>query len=180
MDAGGNGRAGRDQTLHLSPLRAHRGGLAEAVSPPPGISAASIANQHLRFGDPLDAYAWSNPLAYEPLDYRAEVLHRGFTPMSASQALSVGSQASTTRIILPELGIDSGVSELAIIDLADSRAYETPVNTVGHIPETANAGEAGSSWFFGHLESPVAGEGSVFFHNVLLGRCDERNSKLYT
>ena len=38
------------------------------------------------------------------------------------------------------------------------------VNTVGHIPESANPGEAGSSWFFGHLESPVLGEGSVFYH----------------
>ena len=33
---------------------------------------------------------------------------------------------------------------------------------VGHIPGTANPGESGNGWFFGHLESPIQGEGSVF------------------
>ena len=108
--------------------------------------------------------AWGNPLAYEPSDYRKEVLLRGFTPMNASQALPVGSQPPATRITLPEIGIDSTVNELAILNVGDSRAYETPANTVGHIAELANGGEAGSSWFFAHLESPIAGEGSVFYN----------------
>ena len=60
--------------------------------------------------------------------------------------------------------MDSAIKELAILDLGGSRAYETPANTVGHIPATANAGEANSSWFFGHTESPTMGEGSVFFN----------------
>jgi sortase (surface protein transpeptidase) len=137
---------------------------AEPVSPPPGISPSAIASQQLNLTDPLEVEAWSNPLDYEPLDYREHVLLQGFTPMKAEQALPVGSQAATTRIMIPALGVDSTVNELAILDLADSRAYETPVNSVGHIPATANGGEAGSSWFFGHLESPIAGEGSVFFH----------------
>lgn len=34
---------------------------------------------------------------------------------------------------------------------------------VGHIPGTANAGENGSTWLFGHLESPIAGEGNAFY-----------------
>ena len=33
---------------------------------------------------------------------------------------------------------------------------------MGHIPETPNPGEGGNGWFFGHLESPFKGEGSVF------------------
>lgn len=135
-----------------------------AAPAPPGISPAAIANQQLHASDPLDVEAWSNPLEYEPLDYREHVLLQGFTPMKVEQALPVGSQASATRIMIPALGIDSRVNELALVDLGDSRAYETPVNSVGHIPTTANGGEAGSSWFFGHLESPIAGEGSVFFH----------------
>lgn len=137
---------------------------AEPASPPPGISATEIASQQLNLTDPLDVEAWSNPLGYEPLDYREHVLLQGFTPINAQQALPVGSQAATTRIMIPALGIDSAVYELAIQDLGDSRAYETPANSVGHIPSTANGGEAGSSWFFGHLESPMVGEGSVFFH----------------
>jgi sortase (surface protein transpeptidase) len=137
---------------------------AEPVAPPPGISASAIAEQHLYSTDPLTTDAWSNPLGYEPLDYREQVLLQGFTPMKVGQALPVGSQAAATRIMIPVLGIDSSVNELAVLDLSDSRAYETPASTVGHIPESANAGESGSSWFFGHLESPVVGEGSVFFH----------------
>ncbi|HZA21033.1 MAG TPA: sortase [Dehalococcoidia bacterium] len=139
-------------------------GAAEPVSPPPGISDAAIANQQLYAADPLAVEAWSNPLGYEPLDYREHVLLQGFTPMKMEEALPVGSQAATTQIMIPSLGIDSSVRELEILDLTDSRAYETPANNVGHIPSTANAGEAGSSWFFGHLESPITGEGSVFFH----------------
>ena len=54
------------------------------------------------------------------------------------------------------------MSELAILDLGDRRRYETPNQVVGHIPGTANPGEQGNGWFFGHLESPVAGEGNVF------------------
>ena len=33
---------------------------------------------------------------------------------------------------------------------------------MGHIPDTANPGEGGNGWFFGHLESPLRGEGNVF------------------
>lgn len=131
--------------------------------PPSSISAQDIARQELLVGDDIDASAWDDPLGYEPLDYREEVLLQGFTPMSMSQALPLGSQPQATRVMLPELGIDSRVSELSILNLEDSRAYQTPDNAVGHIPESANSGEAGSSWFFGHLESPIVGEGSVFF-----------------
>ena len=80
------------------------GGGSPAVIPPPGITAEDIASQKLRVADAIDTYAWDDPLAYEPLDYRAEVLLRGFTPMSMSQALPVGSQPQASRLILPELG----------------------------------------------------------------------------
>ena len=53
---------------------------------------------------------------------------------------------------------------MAVLDLVDSRYYESPNNTVGHLPETANPGEEGTAWFFGHTESPVSREGSVFFN----------------
>ena len=54
------------------------------------------------------------------------------------------------------------MEELEIIDLGNSRSYETPDNAVGHIPGTPNPGEGGNGWFFGHLESPLRGEGNVF------------------
>ena len=134
------------------------------IVPPPGIPEWAIAGQTITHGESSLVDVWSDPLSYEPLDYRREVLLRGFTPMELDQAAAVGSLPAATRLILPDVGIDSGVTELAIRDLGDSRGYETPVNTVGHIPEVANPGEAGSSWFFAHLESPLVGEGSVFYN----------------
>ena len=112
----------------------------------PGISAEAIASQDLRIGDAIDTSPWDNPLAYEPLDYREEVLLQGFTPMTMSQALPIGSLPQAARVLLPELRIDSGVIQLSILNPADSRAYQTPGNTVGHIPESANSGEAASSY----------------------------------
>lgn len=134
------------------------------IAPPPGIPLSAIAGQTVTHGESPLIDVWSDPLSYEPLDYRREVLLRGFTPMELNQAAPVGSLPVTTRLILPEIGLASSVAELAILDLGDSRGYETPVNTVGHIPEVANPGEAGSSWFFAHLESPIVGEGSVFYN----------------
>jgi hypothetical protein len=111
----------------------------------PGISAEAIASQDLRIGNPIDTSPWDNPLAYEPLDCREGVVLQGFTPMTMSQALRLGSLPQAARVLLPELRIDSGVIQLSILNPADSRAYQTPGNTVGHIPESANSGEAGSS-----------------------------------
>ena len=36
---------------------------------------------------------------------------------------------------------------------------------MGHIPTTPNPGEAGTGYLFGHLQSPIRGEGSIF-HNL--------------
>jgi len=103
----------------------------------PGISAEAIASQDLRIGDAIDTSPWDNPLAYEPLDCREEVLLQGFTPMTMSQALPLGILPQAARVLLPELRIDSGVIQLSILNLANSRAYQTPDNTVGHIPTRA-------------------------------------------
>ena len=134
------------------------------IVPPPGIPESAIAGQTVTHGESPLVDVWSDPFSYEPLDYRREVLLRGFTPMEFNKAAPVGSLPATTRLILPAIGVASGVTELAIRDLENSRGYETPVNTIGHIPEVANPGEAGSSWFFAHLESPIVGEGSVFYN----------------
>ena len=86
----------------------------------------------------------------------------GFRPIAAVDWAEKGTRAGAHRMIIPIIGVDSAVSELAILDLGDSRAYETPDRVVGHIPSSANPGEAGNGWFFGHLESFVRGEGNVF------------------
>jgi len=70
--------------------------------------------------------------------------------------------ARADRIVIPSIGVDSEIHGLAIMDTGDSREYETPKYVVGHIPETANPGEQGNGWYFGHLETPIQNEGNVF------------------
>ena len=67
-----------------------------------------------------------------------------------------------TKIIISEIGLNSKVADLEIIDLGSSSSYETPKNIVGHIPESVNPGGIGKSWYFGHLESFIRKEGNVF------------------
>ena len=82
-----------------------------------------------------------------------------FAPTPADLA-SGGSLAK--RIRIPAIEVDAVVDELRIRQLGDSLAWETPKKVVGHIPATAKAGAAGQGWYFGHLESPLRGEGNVF------------------
>ena len=87
----------------------------------------------------------------------------GFRLVSAAgDALRRGEGAATARIAIPLIDVDSEIMELAILNLGDSRAYETPKHLVGHIPQSPNPGETGNAWYFGHLESPIKGEGNVF------------------
>ena len=72
--------------------------------------------------------------------------------------------SNATQIRIPAINVNSTVSELKIIDLGDQQSYETPNNTVGHIPETSLPGQQGDGWFFAHLESFAAGEGNIFRH----------------
>ena len=70
--------------------------------------------------------------------------------------------ALAKRIRIPAIEVDAIVDELRIRQLGNSLAWETPKKVVGHIPATAKAGAAGQGWYFGHLESPIRGEGNVF------------------
>ena len=130
----------------------------------PQISPSRIAEQQAFQGDGVQAIYWGNLLTYEPTSYLHASLLEGFRPIGPLDAAAVGTLPPPKRIIIPSIGVDSDVAPLAIIDLGDSRAYETPDHVVGHISERASAGEMGSAWFFGHLESPIAGEGNVFYN----------------
>ena len=66
------------------------------------------------------------------------------------------------RIRIPTIAVDSGIKDLELVSVNDSLAWETPKNTVGHIPTTARPAGQGEGWYFGHLESPIRGEGNVF------------------
>ena len=129
----------------------------------PPFSPETISNISLYPGDSISVNSWGNPAGYETAAMREQALLQGFSPVESDDPDLAGPVAPATRIIIPAIGVDSTVRELSIRDLGDSRAYETPNNAVGHIPESVNAGQLGASWFFGHTESPLQGEGSVFY-----------------
>ena len=129
------------------------------------ITGGIASNVSLFPGKAVTADSWDNLFGYEPAYLREQALLRGFTPIGESGgSIGLTDIPPSTRILIPAIGIDSTITELSILDLGDARAYESPDNTVGHIPESANAGEPGTSWFFGHTESPISREGSVFFN----------------
>ena len=127
------------------------------------ITGSTASSVSLFPGKAVAAESWDDPSGYEPAYFREQQLLDGFLLIGESGVTITDIQPST-RIMVPSIGVDSTISELSILDLGDSRAYESPDNTVGHIPESANAGEEGTSWFFGHTESPISREGSVFFN----------------
>ncbi len=125
------------------------------------LSDEIIASQQAYPGELISPYAWEDPGKYDPSSSEGG-RPQGYVPVHASQGSPAGSLTDPERIVITSIRVDSEVKGLEIIDLGDSRAYETPNNVVGHIPLASNPGEVGSSWYFGHLESPVAGEGNVF------------------
>ena len=90
------------------------------------------------------------------------VLPEGFGLINISEDNPLPMTSPATSISIPTVGVEASIMELSIQDLGDRRAYLTPSHAVGHIPESADAGEDGQAWFFGHTESPILDQGSVF------------------
>ena len=65
------------------------------------------------------------------------------------------------KIYIPSISVDSILDGLEVNDIGDSNEYETPNKVVGYIPSTIEPNKK-NIWFFGHLESPLYGEGSIF------------------
>ena len=139
------------------------------LQPPAPTEAGSLYIPTSRFstiypGQGIHPKYWDAPYyaeAYKPAGWE---LVQSFEPASASAAKPVGSQGRATRIQIPAIGVDSDVRELRVVNLGTSAAWETPNQVVGHIPTTPNIGEAGRGYWFGHLESPIRGEGNVFIN----------------
>ena len=130
---------------------------------PPSSYTALYPGTHIHpkfWAQPL--WSGGEPYVYNPSN-PGSGLPDGFRAVSAlDDALRRGEGSRTSRITIPIIEVESGIVELAIVNLGDSRAYETPKHLVGHIPQSPNPGEIGNAWYFGHLESPIKGEGNVF------------------
>ena len=123
------------------------------------LSPQAVSLYPARVLQPQD---WLNPLWGEPpraapgADLISQYLPVDWSIIPPSTALP------PTRMRIPSINLDTKVEGLRILNLGDSRAYETPKFTVGHIPESSNPGAADNGWYFGHLESPIKKEGSIF------------------
>ena len=120
---------------------------------------------HLYPGALLNPKYWSQPEWAGSDPYGGPTIPDEFIPILSTdifQNFNPSSKATVIRI--PSINVNATVVDLGIIDVANERSYETPDNTVGHIPETPDPGQQGKGWFFGHLESFTAGEGNIFKH----------------
>lgn len=116
-------------------------------------------------GNLLNPKYWSEPEWAGSDPFGGPTIPDEFIPVLSTDLFrDFDPSSDATRMRIPAINLDATVAELDIIDLGDQRQYQTPDRTVGHIPETAIPGQQGSGWFFGHLESFVAGEGNIFRH----------------
>jgi sortase (surface protein transpeptidase) len=114
-------------------------------------------------GNLLNPKYWVEPEWAGSDPFGGPTIPDGFIPVLSTDLFrDFDPSSEATGMRIPAINVNSTVAELEILDLGDQRAYQTPDNTVGHIPQTAGPGQQGSGWFFAHLESFVAGEGSIF------------------
>lgn len=69
---------------------------------------------------------------------------------------------SATWIKIPSIEVDSKVVELGTVLENGQLVYQTPDHAVGHYIGSADAGETGNVVMYGHISSPLKGEGNVF------------------
>ncbi len=132
---------------------------------PADSSGSSLVSEFVSLypGGSLNPRYWSNPEWAGTIPFGAPGIPAGFTPVSSRDPVAAAAAgASPIRIRIPAIKLDSDVAALELLDVGDQSGYQTPDNTVGHIPETVNPGELSNGWYFGHLESFGTGEGSVF------------------
>ena len=134
------------------------------VAPAPDGGALVAAYNSIYPALSLHPKYWRSPATAgsDPYTFGAAMRPDGFISLSAERGEPTGTAPDAAHVVIPSIGVDSEVANLAILDLGDRREYETPDKVVGRIPEKANPGEIGGTWLFGHLESPIMGEGDVF------------------
>jgi LPXTG-site transpeptidase (sortase) family protein len=133
---------------------------------PLGLKSPDVAQfANLYPGDLLNPKYWSEPEWAGPDPFGGPSIPDDFVPVLSTDLFrDFNPTSNATRIKIPAINVNSTVTELGIINLDDQRSYETPKNTVGHIPETPLPGQQGDGWFFAHLESFTTREGNIFRH----------------
>tara|TARA_Y100000994_G_scaffold129241_1_gene105945 strand:+ start:854 stop:1651 length:798 start_codon:yes stop_codon:yes gene_type:complete len=98
------------------------------------------------------------------LNYELENIqsHEKFSSEILSN-LSIGTLSGTpTKITIPYIEVDSKVENLKVVSINGVESFDSPKNIIGRIPNEFIGSNNATGWYFGHLESPVKGEGNVF------------------
>tara|TARA_A100001037_G_scaffold306049_1_gene348884 strand:- start:6501 stop:7247 length:747 start_codon:yes stop_codon:yes gene_type:complete len=105
-----------------------------------------------------NAKNWSLPDQFQPVYSEIDT-----TSFAIQAGETIGTIAPATSIIIPTVNLVSDIEPLELVNDVDQPYYASPKYVVGHLPTSANPGENGSVWLFGHLESPFTNEGAVFW-----------------
>ena len=123
-----------------------------------GLEKEYTKHETLYPGNLVDPLDWDNPRITDIREKRVDPIEQ-----FGSGNSEVAIQPTPPRSIeIPEIELSSEIKSLTIQNYGTARGWETPKNVVGHIPTTANPGQEGIAYLFGHLNSPIRGEGSVF------------------
>ena len=112
-------------------------------------------------GDFVNPIYWDNPRWTDGINLN-KVIENEFLTVTDRTFIPKNTLAPPKKIGIPAISLDSQIKALSILNYGDARGWETPKDIVGHIPTTANPGESGKVYLFGHLQSPIRGEGSIF------------------
>ncbi|MCH8940158.1 MAG: sortase [Chloroflexi bacterium] len=129
------------------------------IDPPPSSNADGLSFASLYPGAEIAPQFWANPFWAVELDNSS--ITAGYLPPS-EVALPATGLSPATLVRIPIIGLEIGTIELTAEPFGDGEKYAAPPFKLGIIPGQPNPGEIGNTWLFGHLESPIRGEGSVF------------------
>ena len=146
-------------------------GVDVASEQPSDVATAIVSPEmfaSLHPGGSINPRYWSQPQWAGNLPFGGPQLPDGFIPVDpADTSISTVTGAGITegrRMRIPAINLDATVDELELRDLGDTRQWSTPNRVVGHIPSTADPGEARLGWYFGHLDNFISNEGDIFRH----------------
>ncbi len=129
------------------------------IDPPISSNADGLSLASLYPGTEIAPQFWANPFWAVELDNSS--ITAGYLPPS-EVALPATGLSPATLVRIPIIGLEIGTIELTAEPFGDGEKYAAPPFKLGIIPGQPNPGEIGNTWLFGHLESPIRGEGSVF------------------
>lgn len=150
-----------DLAATITPAERQTGFVAPTAEVPDAILVNQFAS--LYPGGQVNPKYWSDPDWAGSEPFSGPGLPAGYeTTLRPGFGLPPGASDLPIRMRIPAIGMDEIVEELDLVLDEDVTRYEQPIDIVGHIRGTANPGENGAGWFFGHQSNFGSSEGAVF------------------